>query len=124
MKNNTIWNELQAEMDAAFNTRQTPCYRKPLTDIEETDKAFITTLEVPGVEKKDIKITTTDSGVQVKVEKAETKSNHLNERRYKGFYRYFSLPRNIDKDSINASYKNGILELTIPKTEVKEIPIN
>ncbi len=100
-------------------------YRKPLSDIYETDKEVIATVELPGIEKKDININTTDDGVEIKVEKQEEKTNEKKgmyrlERSYSGFYRHIPLPESVDKDRIRASYKNGVLELRMPKTATKK----
>lgn len=100
-------------------------YRQPLTDIFETNKDVIARLEIPGIKKEDIKIDIKDNSLKVKVERKEEKEDkkegmYRMERRYSGFYRCFSLPENIDSNNADASYKDGVLEIKIPKTEVKE----
>lgn len=145
----SIWDEMrrmQEEMDSLFDqflTREplgtmlpssqtqapaTGGYRQPLSDMWETDDEIVATLEVPGVDKEDIDVTATDNGIEVKVESKseeeqedEDKNTYRYERRYSGFYRYIRLPEAADTDNIDASYKNGVLELRIPKKEeVKE----
>jgi HSP20 family protein len=98
-------------------------YRRPLTDIYETEKNYVATLEMPGVKKDDIRISATDDGVSVKVEKDEEFENkdkkgfYCCERRHTGFYRHFSLPEGTDSGKIKADLKDGVLKLEIPKTE-------
>jgi HSP20 family protein len=111
-------------------------YRKPLADIYETDKEFVSVMEMPGVSKEDIRINLTEDAIEVKVEKkAEKKEEdkkkgiYRMERRYAGFYRCLGLPKNVEADKISASYKDGVLELRMPKAEpkdskLKEIRVN
>jgi HSP20 family protein len=111
-------------------------YRNPLVDMVETDKNIQVVVELPGIDKKDIDVVAVQGGLQIKVEKKSEKKQenkkkglfHM-ERSYTGFYRFVSLPENAELDKISAGYKNGILELTIPKktepkTKRKSVPIN
>ncbi len=102
-------------------------YRSPLADVWETDKEIVAKIELPGVDKKDIKVRTRDNGLEISVEnknqyeyRDEKKNIYRAERSYSGFYRYFELPDYADKDKINATYKNGILELRIAKKYSKD----
>ncbi|RLI94453.1 MAG: Hsp20/alpha crystallin family protein [Candidatus Altiarchaeales archaeon] len=97
-------------------------YRMPLTDMWETDKEVIITMELPGVNKKDIDINIYDDGIEVKVERSEDrreedekKGMYRFERTYSGFYRYIPLPPNVNAEKAEASYNNGVLEVKIPK---------
>ncbi|RME78127.1 Hsp20/alpha crystallin family protein [Candidatus Woesearchaeota archaeon] len=149
-RRNTLWDELrrmQEEMDRLFGSflDATPQgdlgayalmpgtaveksnYRKALADITQTDKEIIATVELPGVNKEDIEINATDEGVEIKVEHKEEnkeenkkKGTYWFERSYAGFYRYIPLPDGADTQNIDASYKNGVLELRIPKKEDKK----
>ena len=101
-------------------------YRQPLADMWETDKEFRATVEMPGVNKEDIKINAADDGLEIKVEKKsehkqedKKKGMYRFERSYSGFYRYFSLPENADAEHVEATYKNGVLELKVPKKEIE-----
>ncbi len=101
-------------------------YRQPLADVFETDKELVATIELPGVDKKDIKINATDEGVEVKVERKDERKQddkkqglYRLERSYLGFYRYIPVPDGVDTDNIKASYNNGVLELRMPKIEDK-----
>ena len=83
------------------------------------------------MDKKDIDIEITDNNLEVKVEKkAEEKEEDKDylryERSYRGFYRSFPLPEDADKKGIKATYKNGVLEITVkrkPKA-VKKKPVS
>ena len=94
----------------------------PRVDISETDQKFIVRAEVPGVDRKDIKINIEDHVLSIrgesKQEKEEEKEQFQRvERFYGSFCRSFSLPDNVDEEKIEADFKNGLLTLAIPKTE-------
>jgi len=102
-------------------------YKHPISDIYETDKEIIAEIEIPGVNKNDIKVHVSDDGIEVKAEthaeaKHEDKKKGIYrfERNYSGFYRHFSLPENVDPDKANAEYKDGVLKITLPKLEIQE----
>ena len=94
----------------------------PRVDIAETDKEFVIKAEIPEVQKEDVKVTV-DSGVltirgERKQEKEEKeKKFHRIERYYGSFVRSFTLPGNVDETKIEASFKDGMLHLKIPKIE-------
>src|SRR3989344_205450 len=97
-------------------------FRQPLSDLKETNKEVIAIIEIPGVDKKDIELNITENNLDVKVEKkSEIKVEDKNkgffrsERSYNGFYRSINLPCKIVPEKAKASYKNGILEVIIPK---------
>jgi HSP20 family protein len=119
----------------AAQTTAMQSYRRPIMDLYETDKEIVSAIELPGVTKDDIKVNATDEGIEVKVEKkAEKKEGdpkkgfYRMERCYSGFYRYVPMPKNADLSKLDASYKEGILELRVPKLELKpakrEIKVN
>lgn len=103
----------------------------PLTDIYETKEAFIFKMELPGFTKEDIKVevngeTLTLKGERKQEEEIKKENCHRIERSYGAFQRSFSLPKNTDTSKIDASLKDGILHLQIPKVEeakTKAIPI-
>lgn len=100
-------------------------YREPYIDLVETDKEIIATAEMPGLEKQDIKINLTEDRLEVSAEtKHEEKKEEMGyvyrERRAAGYYRAISLPSAVDPDKTKATYKNGVLEIRMPKTEIKE----
>jgi len=102
-------------------------YRTPLTDMWETDKEVVITMELPGVRKEDIDINIYEDGIEVKVERKaerrdedERKGMYRFERTYTGFYRYIPLPTNVDTERAEATYNNGVLEIRIPKIKIEE----
>lgn len=94
----------------------------PRVDIVETEKEFTIKAEIPEVKKEDVKVTV-DNGVltlrgERKQEKEEkNKKFHRVERYYGSFTRSFTLPDNVDESKIEASFKDGMLNLQVPKTE-------
>lgn len=95
-------------------------FREPLADLEETNKEFVLTLDVPGVEKKDIHVRPRDHGIEIEAKKGseikeERKGIYLHERSFSGFYRYCALGDSAQADKAQATLKNGVLEVRIPK---------
>jgi len=100
-------------------------YRNPMGDIWETDKEIIASMEMPGLEKKDIQINIEDNILEIKGEKmSEVKSKNNDAQRYKKsstrFYKRVSLPAEVDANKANATYNHGVLELKIPKKIAKK----
>ena len=107
-------------------TREAESTWIPRVDVTETGKEVSLDVELPGLEKKDIKVEVKDSTLTISGErKQEKKTENAEccrvERRYEKFERTFGLPDNVKTDNVSAEYKNGILTLTLPKTE-KAIP--
>ncbi len=97
----------------------------PRTDIAETDKEYEISLEVSGVNRKDLTLEVKNSVLTVSGEKGfeekREEKNHITvENRYGKFSRSFRLPEDTDEKSVKAEYKDGILKVKVPKTEVKE----
>lgn len=95
----------------------------PPLNVAETDKSWIVSLEVPGMTEKDVQVqlkgrTLVLSGERKWDEEKKGKEFHTVESRYGAFERSFDLPDNAlcDPDSLAATYKKGILEVTVPKT--------
>lgn len=96
----------------------------PGIDISETDNQFLISAELPGMSKEDIDISLDNGRLSIsgerKFEKEEEgKTFHRVETRYGSFNRSFQLPDNVDEESINAKYENGLLNITIDKAEDK-----
>jgi HSP20 family protein len=111
-------------MDEFFNdaisTRQSSF--APSIDISETEKQYIIDVEVPGIDKKDIELnvdnnTLTISGERKFEKEEDGKQFHRVESHYGTFSRSFTLPDNANTESINATYSNGILNITVDKSE-------
>jgi len=96
---------------------------EPYTDIQETEKEFVLTADIPGVEKKDIEINATEDGVEIKAEtrlgEDEEKEGFVKrERSYRRFYRKYALPAAVDPAKAEAQYNNGVLEVKLSKKKV------
>ncbi len=101
------------------------CNWKPLVDIYDNDDNIVIKAELPGMEKKDIVIDVKGRVLTLKGERSsenEVKedSYHRRERVYGKFERAFTLPMEVDSDKIKADYKDGVLEVNIPKPEERK----
>lgn len=95
---------------------------RPAVDMDESQEAYTISAELPGLKKEDIKITIADNkviiGGEVSEEKETQEKNYYLKERVRGkFSRAFALPTAIDANKVDASYKDGILVLTLPKVE-------
>ena len=96
----------------------------PRVDIVELENAYKLTADVPGLSKEDVKVSVENGVLSIsgekKAEKHEKKDKgwHYYERSYGSFSRSFNLPEHVDSENIHASYRNGVLELTLAKREV------
>jgi HSP20 family protein len=95
----------------------------PRLDVSETDKALEVVADLPGMEKKDIKVSLDGDLLTIKGEKKEVKEKkdkhyHTIERRSGSFYRALRLPMEVEGDKIAATFKEGVLTLTLPKSTV------
>jgi HSP20 family protein len=94
----------------------------PRVDISETDKEFLIKAEIPEVKKDDVKVTVENGVLSIRGERKQEKEErekkfHRVERHYGSFLRSFALPDNVDETKIQASFKDGMLNLQIPKTK-------
>ncbi len=99
--------------------------REPYADIIESDRDIKVVVEMPGVSKEDIKINATENSLEVsaevKREEKEEKEGYIRrERRFSRFYRAFNLPTEVDPAKAKATFKNGILEVVLPKKKVEK----
>lgn len=97
----------------------------PAVDIKETPEAFTVEAELPGMSKDDVKVTVQDGvltiqGERKHEEETDDKKHHRIERIYGSFLRRFTLPDNVDENSVKANFKDGLLTLNIQKAEPKE----
>lgn len=95
----------------------------PAMDVREEDDAFIVTAELPGLTKKDIELTVEENQLMLSGERRwEAKEGdedkyHRVERSYGKFLRTFTLPSHVDADAVKAKFKDGVLNVEIPKVE-------
>ena len=94
----------------------------PAADIYETTDEFVVTLDLPGVDPKMVDLSVENNVLTIRGErqfddKENKESFHRIERSYGAFARSFTLSTFVDADKIRASYKNGVLNITLPKAE-------
>ncbi len=94
----------------------------PSVDIRETDEALMVEAELPGIDKKDVKLEVKDGVLTISGERRYEKdvkeeNVHRIERSYGSFTRSFSLPTNVDAEKVNADMKDGVLTVRLPKRE-------
>jgi HSP20 family protein len=94
----------------------------PSFDVSETKNEIVVKAEVPGMDPKDIDISLSNGALTIKGEKKQEREEkeedyHLVERNYGSFIRSIMLPTEVKQDKINASYKNGVLKVVLPKSE-------
>lgn len=93
----------------------------PAVDIVENEKAYEVTADVPGMGEKDIEVRLTNGDLLIKGEKQTEKEEkkkdyYLQERNFGSFERRFRLPDGVDREKVEASFKKGVLTVTLPKT--------
>lgn len=107
------FHNLQKDMDIGWS---------PRLDVSETEKALEVVADLPGLEKKDISVSLEDDLLIIKGERKEEKESkeklfHTIERSSGSFYRALRLPVEVEKDKIDANFKDGVLTLNLPKTK-------
>ena len=120
------------EFDNFFNSFLNPiCHVEqkvdfsPRVNIVENDDQVDLTFEIPGMEKGDIKVLVQDGQLAIsgerKLKEEKTEDNVVRTEIYTGsFSRAFTLPDYVESEKIQADYKNGLLEITLPKKEEKK----
>lgn len=94
----------------------------PAVDVMETDDEFQIRAELPGVEKKDVKLSVENgvlliSGHREQEKEEKGKRYHKIERAYGNFARSFTVPETVDAEKVTAEFKNGLLTVRLPKSE-------
>lgn len=123
----TLHDRIQRYFDdlPAFGFKYTDSF-SPKIDISEGEKNINVVAEIPGVSKEDIKIVLQDNILTIEGEKKKEEINkednfYRSERTYGSFKRCFTLPAEVDSDKVDAKFENGILKITMPKLEVKQV---
>lgn len=105
--------------------------RAPAVDLYEEKDDIVIKAEIPGMDKDNIEVNLTDHTLTIKGEKkkeeeVKEENYYRSERSYGSFVRTLELPKDVHADKVKASFKNGILEVRMPKTEeakAKEIKV-
>jgi HSP20 family protein len=101
--------------------------KMPAVDVVESEKAYEITADLPGMDEKNIEVKVADGVLTIKGEKQEEKEEkkkdyYLQERSFGSFQRSFELPDSVDPDKIEASFKKGVLTVTLPKKPEAQKP--
>ena len=94
--------------------------KAPAVDVIDKEKAYEITAELPGMDESNVNVKFADGILTIEGEKQDEKEEkkkdyYLSERRYGSFQRSFRVPDWVDSDKIEASFKNGVLTVTLPK---------
>jgi len=119
---------LQDEMNRVFSdfydetSEKSMSVLTPSVDFVDRPESFLVKVELPGVKREDVEITLKEDVLTIKGEKREEKeeegeNRYYVERSYGSFSRSLTLPSSIKYDKVNASFKDGVLEITLPKAE-------
>ena len=119
---------LRADMDRLFSglfgqaAEEREGFWAPIVDIEEDNENITVRAEIPGMKKEDIKVSVqgnmlTISGERKHESEVKNKTFHRVERSYGKFSRMITLPTDVDSDKVKATYKDGILNISLPKPE-------
>jgi HSP20 family protein len=117
---NRIFNKFPVRTESSRELLATADWA-PDVDITETDTVYLVKGEIPGVNKEDVRVNIEDGMLimcgERKQEKEEKgKKFHRIERSYGSFMRSFRLPDNVDESAIKAEFKDGMLNITLPKS--------
>ena len=94
---------------------------RPHVDVASNEKEYTVTVEIPGVEEKDVKLELSNDGtLAIRGEKKQESAHkdkdfHRVERSYGSFLRTLSLPEDVNQDAIDAKFKNGVLTISMPR---------
>ncbi len=125
------FDRMKMEMDRLWNSFSEGVLRRktdedggwlPSLDISETKDDLVVKAELPGMDPKDIDILLSDGSLTIKGEKKQEREEkeenyHFIERSYGSFSRSVRLPKEVKHDKVNASFKNGVLKIVLPKSE-------
>ncbi|OWW05412.1 molecular chaperone Hsp20 [Rhizobium sp. R72] len=114
------WRPLSRQLLARTQPTAPDWVLSPAVDVVEKDDAFEITVEIPGLDEKNIDIRLASGILTIRGEKTEEreekeKTYHVSERHYGLFQRSFRLPDYVDADKVSAAFAKGILKVTIPK---------
>jgi HSP20 family protein len=120
-----LLNRLHRELDQNFETVARDATWSPAVDIHEEAERFVVRADLPGVKPTDIEITAEKGVLSLRgarnFEQRKDDGHYSRVERVSGkFVRTFTLPENVQTDAIKASFKDGVLELTIPKVARQE----
>jgi len=118
----TLFGRSPVRKDGGKDEAMTVAEWAPLVDIVENEHEYLIKAELPEVKKEEVKVTVQDgvlslSGERKFVKEEKDKKYHRVERAYGTFVRSFSLPEDADEDKVAADFKDGVLQVHLPKSE-------
>ncbi|MBA3019084.1 MAG: Hsp20/alpha crystallin family protein [Proteobacteria bacterium] len=121
---NRIFNEAFAD-SKDFEDEVSMSAWRPVVDIFDTNNAIVIKAELPGIKKDDVSVDVKDNVLTIKGERSLSKeikeeNYYRKERSFGKFQRSFTLPEAIEPAGIKANFKNGVLEIEVPKAEEKK----
>jgi HSP20 family protein len=117
---NQVFGDMPRPWTAPANDQ--PGHFHPAADVHETEDAYQIQVELPGVKQENVNVSIEDGVLTLSAEKKveeEVKERNVwrTERTFGSFSRSFSFSHEIDADQVSATYRDGVLELTVPKAE-------
>ena len=121
----SLFDHMDSTLGGFFDEDGRPQSSRPRVDIREEASGYVLEAELPGLSEKDIEVKVENDLLHLSAgqeeEKAEKEEGYLvRERRGVRFFRSFVLPKDAERDKIEAAFKNGLLTLSIPKAEAAQ----
>ncbi|RKF13536.1 Hsp20/alpha crystallin family protein [Roseovarius spongiae] len=112
---NRVFEDFWGRFDNPFGSLTTG---GPRTDISETDEAMLVSVDLPGLDEKDIEVNVTDDMLTIRGEREEkTDKDGFSSQSRRSFHRMIPVPPGVDPEKAEAEFKRGVLTVTLPKTE-------
>jgi HSP20 family protein len=122
--------DMQSRLNRLFGDAPFPRMREdgmslsgwsPAVDVQETEKEYLIKADLPDVKKEDVKVELLDGALTIEGERQQEKEEkgkkfHKIEREYGKFLRRFALPTEVDASNVQAEFKNGVLNVHLPKS--------
>jgi HSP20 family protein len=129
---NRLFDDFWGGFDGFGSSLTTRSFGFPHIELSETDRELRVEAELPGMDEKEVEVLLDNGVLTLRGErKSETEdtNRHISERYYGRFERRITLPAEVEEDKIHAAFKNGVLTVTMPKSDeavqkVKRIPIH
>jgi HSP20 family protein len=117
-----LFDSFFGDVPAVWGPREWSTSWQPAIDVEETDKQVLVRAEIPGVKPDDLDVSIQHGSLVVSGEKKESEERKeggylYQERRYGSFRREVSLPSAVDEQNVKAEYKDGVLHVTLEKSQ-------
>jgi len=123
-----VFNRFDSTMPSVFS--RTPAW--PSVEVVDSDKDVLIAAELPGLDEKDVEVSVSDDVLTIRGEKKaqiDDQERHFSERYYGRFERVIPLPFEVEDERAEATFENGVLTVTLPKSpkakaKMKRIPVN